>query len=110
MLFVSKCPIVAFRHHGRCNFDADQCVYRESGSWDTSTFDQESCLGSRDMTDAYAAPEDRIVLDTIVARLNVERFSKMYSEEADETKRQLLAHLITEEKAKLNALFSRTFA
>ena len=62
------------------------------------------------MTDAYVTPEDRIALDTIVARLNVERFSKMYSKEADETKRQILAHLITEEKAKLNALFSRTFA
>ena len=62
------------------------------------------------MTDAYVAPEDRIALDTIVARLNVERFSKMYSKEADETKRQLLADLITEEKAKLNTLFFRTFA
>jgi hypothetical protein len=86
------------------------CAYRESSSWDTRTFDQESCLGRRDMTDAYVTPEDRIALDTIVARLNVERFSKMYSKEADETKRRLLAHLITEENAKLNALFSRTFA
>jgi hypothetical protein len=62
------------------------------------------------MTHVYAAPEDRITLDTIVARLNVERFSEMYSKEADETKRQILANLITEEKAKLSALFSRTFA
>ena len=61
------------------------------------------------MTDAYVAPEDRIALDTIVARLNVERFSKMYSKEADEAKRQILAHLITEEKAKLDALFPRAF-
>jgi hypothetical protein len=61
------------------------------------------------MTDAYLAPEDRIALDTIVARLNVERFSKMLSEEADEAKRQMLAHLITEEEAKLDALFPRAF-
>jgi hypothetical protein len=57
------------------------------------------------MTHAYAAPEDRITLDMIVARLNVERFSKMLSEEADQAKRQTLAHLISEEKAKLDALF-----
>jgi hypothetical protein len=62
------------------------------------------------MTYAYAAPEDRITLDMIVARLNVERFSKMLSEEADEAKRQTLSHLITEEKAKLDALFPRAFA
>jgi hypothetical protein len=62
------------------------------------------------MTDAYVVPEDRISLDTIVARLNVERFSKMLSEEADEVKRQILAHLITEETAKLDALFPRAFA
>jgi hypothetical protein len=61
------------------------------------------------MTEAHAASDDRIALDMIVARLNVERFSKMYSEEADETKRQILAHLITEEKAKLDALFPRAF-
>ena len=62
------------------------------------------------MTEAHAASDDRIALDMIVARLNVERFSKMYSEEADEAKRQTLAHLITEEKAKLDALFPRAFA
>jgi hypothetical protein len=33
----------------------------------------------------------------------------MYSEEADEAKRQILAHLIAEEKAKLDALFPRAF-
>jgi len=61
------------------------------------------------MTEAHAASDDRIALDMIVARLNVERFSKMHSEEADEAKRQILAHLITEEKAKLDALFPRAF-
>jgi hypothetical protein len=59
------------------------------------------------MTGAYVTPDDRIALDTIVARLNVKRFSKMLSEEADEAKRQILVHLITEEKAKYDALFPR---
>jgi hypothetical protein len=61
------------------------------------------------MTEAHAASDDRIALDVIVARLNVERFSKMYSEEADEAKRQILGNLIAEEKAKLDALFPRAF-
>ena len=58
------------------------------------------------MSNAYAA-NTRIVLDTIVARLNIVRFYKMFSEEADETKRQILANLITIEKAKLDALIPR---
>jgi hypothetical protein len=61
----------------------------------------------QDMTEAHAASDDRIALDTIVARLNVERFCKMFSEEADEAKRQILANLISEEKAKLDALIPR---
>jgi hypothetical protein len=61
------------------------------------------------MTHAYAAPEDRITLDMIVARLNVERFSRMLSAEADEAKRQILVHLIAEEKARYDALFPRAF-
>ena len=40
------------------------------------------------MTDAHAVSNGRIALDTIVARLNVERFCKMFSEEANEAKRQ----------------------
>ena len=59
------------------------------------------------MTDAHAVSDRRIALDTIVARLNVERFCKMFSEEADEAKRQTLANLITEEKAKLDAFIPR---
>jgi hypothetical protein len=59
------------------------------------------------MSNAYAPSDTRIALDTIVARLNVERFCKMFCEEADETKRQTLAHLITTEKAKLDALIPR---
>jgi hypothetical protein len=46
----------------------------------------------------------RVALDTIVARLNVERFCKLFSDEADETKRRTLVQLIAEERAKLGAL------
>ena len=46
----------------------------------------------------------RVALDTIVARLNVERFCKIFFDEADESKRRTLVQLIAEEKAKLNAL------
>jgi hypothetical protein len=63
--------------------------------------------GMLDMTEAHATSDDRIALDTIVARLNFERFCKMFSEEADEAKRQTLANLITEEKAKLDAFIPR---
>ena len=48
----------------------------------------------------------RVTLDTVVARLNIERFSKIFAEEADDAKRQTLAHLIHEEKAKLDALIA----
>ena len=68
--------------------------------------DQE-VSGMRDMTDAHAVSNGRIALDTIVARLNVERFCKMFSKEIDEAKRQTLANLITEEKAKLEAFIPR---
>lgn len=37
----------------------------------------------------------------IVARLNIERFRKIFSDEADETKRHTLGRLIAEERAKL---------
>jgi hypothetical protein len=46
----------------------------------------------------------RVALDTIVARLNIERFCKLFPDESDETKRHTLARLIAEEKAKLYAL------
>jgi hypothetical protein len=45
-----------------------------------------------------------ISLDAIVARLNIERFCKIFPSERDETKRHTLARLIAEEKAKLCAL------
>ena len=46
----------------------------------------------------------RVALDTIVARLNIERFSKIFSVEADEIKRHTLGRLIAEEKVRLCAL------
>jgi len=46
----------------------------------------------------------RVALDTIVARLNIERFCKIFSDEADEAKRRMLGRLIAEEKTKLYAL------
>jgi hypothetical protein len=55
-------------------------------------------ITTRTVSDARAA------LDTIVARLNIERFCKIFSDEADETKRHTLVRLIAEEKAKLYAL------
>ena len=63
--------------------------------------------GILDMTEGHAVSDDRVALETIVARLNVERFCKMFFEEADEAKRQILANLITEEKAKLDAFIPR---
>jgi len=48
--------------------------------------------------------ETRVALDTIVARLNIERFCKLFPDESDETKRHTLVRLIAEEKAKLYAL------
>ena len=48
--------------------------------------------------------DTRVSLDTIVARLNIERICKIFSDEADETKRHTLGRLIAEERAKLFAL------
>jgi len=45
--------------------------------------------------------DSRVALDMIVARLNIERFRKIFSDEADETKRHTLGRLIAEERAKL---------
>jgi hypothetical protein len=49
----------------------------------------------------------RVALDTIVARLNIERFCKLFPDESDETKRHTLVRLITEEKAKQYALVAK---
>jgi hypothetical protein len=47
---------------------------------------------------------EEIALDTTIARLNIERFCKIFTGEANETKRRTLLHLIAEEKAKLEML------
>jgi hypothetical protein len=47
---------------------------------------------------------DDITLNTMVARLNVERFRKILTREIEETKRQTLLQLVAEETAKLAAL------
>ena len=43
-------------------------------------------------------------MDKTVARLNIEHFRKLLANEADETKRQLIARLLAEEEAKLARL------
>ena len=56
------------------------------------------------MTNTYAVTNSKIALDTTIARLNIERFCKLFPDESDETKRHTLVRLIAEEKAKLYAL------
>ena len=51
---------------------------------------------------------DAVTLDSMVARLNIEHYRKVLSEEIDEAKRQILLQLIAEEKAKLSALSPAT--
>jgi hypothetical protein len=53
------------------------------------------------MITTLAVSDSRAALDMIVARLNIERFCKIFSDEADETKRHTLGRLIAEERAKL---------
>ena len=43
-------------------------------------------------------------MDKTVARLNIEHFRRLLANEADETKRQLIARLLAEEEAKLARL------
>ena len=42
-------------------------------------------------------------MDKLVARLNIEHYRKVLANEADETRRQTLRHLLAEEEAKLAA-------
>jgi hypothetical protein len=65
---------------------------------------RKKLLGWRNMTSTRTVSDARIALDVIVARLNIERFCKIFSNEADQTKRYTLGRLIAEEKAKLYAL------
>ncbi len=43
-------------------------------------------------------------MEKTVARLNIEHYRKMLANEADETRRQTLLHLLREEEAKLVAM------
>jgi hypothetical protein len=47
---------------------------------------------------------DTITLNAMIARLNVERFRKILTREIEETKRQTLLQLLSEETSKLAAL------
>jgi hypothetical protein len=47
---------------------------------------------------------ERLSMNRSIARLNIEHFEKLLAKETDETKRQTLLSLLTEEKAKLAAL------
>ena len=56
------------------------------------------------MTSTYAETNARIALDTTIARLNIKRFCKILTGEANQIKRRTLLHLIAEEKVKLDTL------
>ncbi|HXW49383.1 MAG TPA: hypothetical protein VEK31_08075 [Xanthobacteraceae bacterium] len=47
-------------------------------------------------------------MDKIVARLNINHFRKLLTEELDQTKQQMILRLLAEEEKKLRALWSRT--
>jgi hypothetical protein len=51
---------------------------------------------------------DTVTLQSMVARLNIELFSKKLSEERNEAKRRTLLQLVAEEKEKLSALLPRS--
>jgi hypothetical protein len=65
---------------------------------------EKKIMGWRKMTSTRTVSDARVALDTIVARLNIERFCKLFPDESDQTKRHTLVRLIAEEKAKLYAL------
>ncbi|HXX51567.1 MAG TPA: hypothetical protein VEI98_09825 [Xanthobacteraceae bacterium] len=46
-------------------------------------------------------------MDKIVARLNINHFRKLLTEELDQTKQQTILRLLAEEEEKLRALWSR---
>jgi hypothetical protein len=58
------------------------------------------------MINTTAVTNPRIALDATIARLNIERFCKIFTDEANETKRRTLLDLIAEEKAKLDTLIA----
>ncbi len=62
------------------------------------------CQCETDMTAIDAISKDEAALRTMVARLNIEHYRKILTEETDETKRQTLLHLVDEENVKLQSL------
>jgi hypothetical protein len=58
------------------------------------------------MMTARAAADGRVALDTVVARLNIQRFCKIFTDESDETRRHILVRLIAEERSKLFSLIA----
>jgi hypothetical protein len=74
---------------------AGRCDVRRLGA-------RERRCGDAAMTNL--SQDTAVMLDTMVARFNLENYQKRLKEEADETKRQTLIQLIAEEKAKLSAL------
>ena len=56
------------------------------------------------MITTRAAADGRVALDTVVARLNIQRFCKIFADESDETRRHTLVRLIAEERSKLFSL------
>jgi hypothetical protein len=73
------------------------------GASTSKCLEPEKIRGRRRMI-ATRTVNARVALDTIVARLNIERFCKLFPDESDETKRHMLVRLIAEEKTKLYAL------
>jgi hypothetical protein len=71
----------------------------------TSKWLGQKIRGRRKMS-ATRTMNASVALDTIVARLNIERFCKLFPDESDETKRHTLVRLIAEEKAELYALIA----
>ena len=52
----------------------------------------------------WATVAGEILMDRTVARLNIEHFRKLLSQEKDEAKRQTILRLLAEEEAKLASL------
>jgi hypothetical protein len=52
----------------------------------------------------WATVAAEILMDPTVARLNIEHFRKLLSQEKDEAKRQTILRLLAEEEAKLASL------
>ena len=61
-------------------------------------------VGTSEVEAMTSPASDTVTLNTMVARLNIEHFLKRLSVEVDETKRQTLLNLISEETVKLSAL------